>query len=102
MPNGLLAEDEEERKWPKWLRYLGIVYAIVLLWTVFSLPATGYDLESALLVGLLWLPVPIGLLDMFEKPAAVGEHKRAVRLLFAIFAVIAIFWGLLLSLAFIE
>jgi len=100
MPAGLLIEDREEQKYPKWMFYLSILYVIVLLWTVFSLPPTGYYLESMLLIVLLWLPVPIGALYFFEKPASISEHKRAMRIIFTIFAVIAIFWGLALSWAF--
>lgn len=100
MPYGLWTEPEE--KYPKWLRYLAIFYAVVFLWTNFSLPPSGYDFDSALLVALLWLPIPVGLLYVFEKPAIVSEHKKAMRILFVALAAIAIFWGLALSWAFFE
>jgi hypothetical protein len=102
MAQGILAEDREEYKYPKWLCYLAVIYAVVLLWTLFSLPPTGYDIDSAMLVLFLWLPAPIGLLYIVEKPAAIGEHKKAMRIVFTIFTIIAIFLGLVLSYAFME
>jgi len=102
MPNGLLAEDREEQKYPKWLRYLGIMYVAVLFWTLFSLPPTGYDFDSMVLVLLLWMPFPFGLLYIVEKPTLIGEHKRAMRIIITIFVFIAIFLGLVLSYAFME
>jgi len=100
MPNGILAEDREGQKYPKWFFYLAILYAIVLLWTIFSLPASGYDIWMTLIVLLLWLPVPIGLLYITERPSIVTEHKKVMRIIFAALALVAIFWGIVLSAAF--
>ena len=100
MPAGILAEDREEQKYPKWFVYLGIIYAIVLLWTIFSLPTNGYDIWMTLIVLLLWLPVPIGLLYIAERPGIVAKHKKAMRVIFAALALVAIFWGIVLSAAF--
>ena len=100
MTYGLLNEDREEQKYPKWFRYLGILYAVVLMWTIFSVPPLNYDIGSILVMVLVWLPVPIGLLYILEKPAALGKHKKVTRIIFALFAAIAIFWGIVLSYTF--
>lgn len=98
----LLFEDTEEKKYPRWFRYIAIIYGIVFLWTLFSLPPTGYDFDSLTLVALLWLPAIIGLLYILDKPSFIEARRKAMRILFTVFAFIAIFWGLALSYAFME
>lgn len=98
----MLSEDREEQKYPKWIRYLGVVYGIVLFWTTFSLPPMGYDFDSALLVIFVWLPVLFGAIYILEKPEAVRNHLRALRILITLLVIHAMFWGILLSYAFME
>ena len=97
---GLLSEENEEHKYPSWLRWLGALYFVMLLLTSTSVPGTIYDLESMYLVLFLWLPALVGLLYFFEKPFMIKAHKRIVRIIFAAASANAILWGIVLISAF--
>jgi len=98
----MLAESNEERKYPRWLRYFAVLYGIVVLWTTFSLPPSGYDFDSLMLVFLLWFPVLLGLLYIAERPGLVSRHLKALRITMLAFMIIAMLVGLMLSYAFME
>ncbi|MEM7813780.1 MAG: hypothetical protein QW548_02675 [Candidatus Aenigmatarchaeota archaeon] len=97
MAHGLLAETDEEQKYPKWFRYLGAAYVIVLLWALFAAPAAFSDM----LVSLLMLsPALVAMSYIFEKPYRVTRHPKAMRIAFGVLAINAMFWGIALAYAF--
>ncbi len=102
MSYGILDETKEERKYPRWFRYLAIIYVVILFWTMFSLPPAGYDWDISFIIFLMWFPIILGVLYYFEKPGFIGNHKKAWRILFAIFTFIAMFWGIVFSYMFFE
>lgn len=102
MTYGLLDVHDEEQKYPKWLQYLAILYVVVLFWTLSSIPSAIYDILMTLFVFILWIPAIILVMYILEKPSFVQNRKKAMRILFVIFTIIAIFLGILLSYTFFE
>lgn len=93
-----LAETEEERKWPGWLRHLFVIHIATLFWALISVPFAGHTFDIAPIVVLMWLPLFLFAGYYFERPALkLGLYRK----LYLIFALIAIFFNVTLALAFI-
>jgi hypothetical protein len=94
----MLDESQEERKWPHWLKYVLIAHVVTLVWAMASIPGAG-TIEIAWVIVLMWLPLFVFAGYFFERPKLSIEWYRRI---YVILALVAIFFNVVLALAFIE
>ena len=93
----VLVENQEERKWPHWLKYILVAHVVTLVWAMVSIPGGGLDIWWVII--LMWLPLFVFAGYYFERPKLNIDLYRKI---YVVLAIVAIFFNIVLALAFIE